>query len=272
MTDANKPVEPGHKKKLKTRGQGYGKDYEPFLKIHELSSRGESVRIRSATVGRTHHLLSGIELLAFLTFDQNDSTIDLREQFPLPIETTLDICQNLGIRHPQIRGELTVVTTDLLIDFREGSQLALSVKPSSKLSKHRVLEKLQIEKFYWESRGVDWKVMTEKEMPSTLRENLTWLQPYLSLDQAKSFQIGATDVSDLLHRISQEPAAPIARLCGKLDDLYSLEGGLHLSMLRYAVAHRLVRGPLDKPFHSWTYGDLSVMDSIGSKKEAGDAS
>lgn len=272
MTDANKLVEPGNEKKLKTRGHGFGKDYEPFLKIHELSSLGESVRIRSATVGRAHHLLSGIELLAFLTFDQNNNTIDLREQFPLPIETTLDICQNLGIRHPQIRGKLTVVTTDLLIDFSDGSQLALSVKPSSNLSKRRVLEKLQIEKFYWESRNVAWKVMTEKEVAPTLRENLTWIQPYLSLDQATSFQLSDDDVSDLVHRISQEPAAPIARLCGKLDDLYGLEGGSHLSMLRFGVAHRLVRGPLDKPFHNWTFDDLTVMDSTRSKKEAGNAS
>ena len=98
MTDANKPLDPKHEKSLKTRGQGSGKDYEPFIKVHELSSSGESVRIRSASVGRIHHLLSGIELLAFLVFDQFEQTTDIREQYPLRIDDTLDICARLGIR------------------------------------------------------------------------------------------------------------------------------------------------------------------------------
>ena len=96
MNDANKPIDRKHEKLLKTRGQGTGKDYEPFIKVHEISSSGESVRIR----GRVHHLLSGIELLAFLVFDQFEQMIDIREQYPLPINDTLDICSRLGIRHP----------------------------------------------------------------------------------------------------------------------------------------------------------------------------
>jgi len=50
-------VTASHEKRLKTRGKGVGKAYEPFIKVHELSSQGESVRIRSASVGRVHHLL-----------------------------------------------------------------------------------------------------------------------------------------------------------------------------------------------------------------------
>ena len=100
MTDTDKPINPKHEKLLKTRGRGRGKDYEPFIKVHEISSSGESVRIRSASVGRVHHLLSRIELLAFLVFDQFEQTIDIREQYPLPINDTLDICSRLGIRHP----------------------------------------------------------------------------------------------------------------------------------------------------------------------------
>ena len=117
MTDTDKPINPKHEKLLKTRGRGRGKDYEPFIKVHEISSSGESVRIRSASVGRVHHLLSRIELLAFLVFDQFEQTIDIREQYPLPINDTLDICSRLGIRHPQIHGGLTVVSTDLLVDL-----------------------------------------------------------------------------------------------------------------------------------------------------------
>jgi len=68
MTDTNRCIDPSHEKRLKTRDKGVGKAYGPFIKVHELSSQGENVRIRSASVGRVHHLLSGIELFAFLVF------------------------------------------------------------------------------------------------------------------------------------------------------------------------------------------------------------
>ncbi|EAZ98540.1 hypothetical protein MELB17_00365 [Marinobacter sp. ELB17] len=38
-----------------------------------------------------------------------------------------NICTRLGIRHPQVRGLLTVVSTDLLIDLFSGKQLAIAV-------------------------------------------------------------------------------------------------------------------------------------------------
>ena len=38
MTDTNKPLDPKHEKLLKTRGRGSGKDYEPFIKVHEMNA------------------------------------------------------------------------------------------------------------------------------------------------------------------------------------------------------------------------------------------
>jgi hypothetical protein len=61
----------------------------------------------------------------------------------------------LGVRHPQVCGFLTDVLIDLLIDLSSGKQLAIAVKPSSELAKLRFIEKLQIEKTFWEARGVE---------------------------------------------------------------------------------------------------------------------
>ncbi|PFG10625.1 MULTISPECIES: TnsA endonuclease N-terminal domain-containing protein [unclassified Marinobacter] len=262
MADTNKPIDPKHERLLKTRGRGAGKDYEPFIKVHELSSQGESVRIRSASVGRVHHLLSGIELYAFLIFDQFEKTIDIREQYPLPIEDTLDICARLGIRHPQVRGLLTVVSTDLLIDLSSGKQLAIAVKPSSELSKLRVMEKLQIEKTFWEAHGIEWRIFTQREVTDGMRENLLWIQPYLNPDMTNHQELGVSDVQDLLYRLELYPQAKVTRLCAKLDDQYELDPGFHLSILRHAVAYRFIRAPLDKAFYSWTYGDLALRETV----------
>lgn len=262
MTDTNKRIDPSHEKRLKARGKGVGKAYEPFIKVHEVSSQGESVRIRSASVGRVHHLLSGIELFAFLVFDQFEKTIDIREQYPLPIEDSLDICARLGIRHPQIRGLLNVVSTDLLIDLSSGKQLAIAVKPSSELAKPRVIDKLQIEKSFWEARGVEWRIFTEREITDGMRENLLWIQPYLNPDMTDHQELSVAEVRDLLHRLETHPRTKTTRLCAKLDDQYGLEPGFHLSTLRHAVAFRFIRVPLNKAFHSWTYGDLTLRATL----------
>lgn len=262
MSDANKPIDPKDLHRSQKRGLGIGKDYEPFIKVDELSSRGESIRVCSSCVGRVHHLLSGIELAAFLVFDWHAGTIDIREQFPIPVTDTLDICRQLGIRHPQIKGFLKVVTTDLLIDFKDKTQLAVAVKHSSDLGKERVVDKLQIEKAYWEGRGVQWRLFTEQEVSDGLRENLNWLRPYLDIETASAFKLNASEVDDLMMRLIRNPKAKVSRLCGKLDDTYQFEPGYHIGVLRYAIAQRLIRAPIDKPFHSWCCDELYMLTSL----------
>ncbi|ABA90167.1 Tn7 transposase protein TnsA [Syntrophotalea carbinolica DSM 2380] len=271
MSDANKPVDPVDRKRLITRGHGSGKEYEPFIQVQELSSTGESIRVPSATVGRVHHLLSGIELSAFLVFDWCTRCIDIREQYPLPIDDSLDICRQLGIRHPQVKGNLKVVTTDLLIDFDDESQLALAVKPASQLSHERTVDKLQIEKTFWEDKGVEWRLFTEREVSDAHRENLNWLRPYLDIATPRAHQLSESDIEDFFIRIREHPCTNVSRLSGRLDDLYQLEPGFHLSVLRYAVAHHYIHVSLDKPFHDWYCKDLQMIESRFSR-EVGSAS
>ncbi|MGE6233049.1 TnsA endonuclease N-terminal domain-containing protein [Aeromonas media] len=259
MSDSNKPLHPKDQKRLKTRGLGSDKDYEPFVRVDELSSQGESIRVCSSTVGRVHHLLSGIELAAFLVLDWYPTTVDIREQFPIPIDDSLDVCRQLGIRHPQIGEFLHVVTTDLLIDFADRTQLAIAVKPSTELGKKRVIEKLQIEKAYWESKGVQWRLFTEREVPDGLKENLDWLRPYLDTETAKIYLFSFSDIESLIFRLRQQPKGKISRLCGKLDDEYQLEPGFHISVLRYAIAHHVIKAPIKKPFHGWFSDELEMQ-------------
>ena len=257
-------LEPAIVKRLQNekRGQGVGKHYKPFLTVQDVPSKGRIHRRPSLTHNRIVHLLSDLELAAFLLFDWQKSVIDIREQFPIPVTDTLDICRQLGIRHPQIKGFLKVVTTDLLIDFKDKTQLAVAVKHSSDLGKERVVDKLQIEKAYWEGRGVQWRLFTEQEVSDGLRENLNWLRPYLDIETASAFKLNATEVDDLMMRLIRSPKAKVSRLCGKLDDTYQFEPGYHIGVLRYAIAQRLIRAPIDKPFHSWCCDELYMLTSL----------
>ncbi|PNI00028.1 TnsA endonuclease N-terminal domain-containing protein [Vibrio diazotrophicus] len=257
MPDSNKPVHPADLKKLKTRGKGVRKDYEPFIYIHELSSLGESCRSNSATVGRVHHLLSRLELAAFLSFDYSSNIIDIREQFPIPIEDSLDICRQLGIKHPQISGKLKVVTTDLLFDFKKQKQLALAVKYVDELADPRVIDKLQIEKAHWENKGANWRIFTERQVEPGLKENLQWIHPALVNDSGERSN---QELLSIMERLLTHQNVKVGGLCAQLDDSYQVEPGFHIEAFRLAIARKIVLAPLGQSFYHWTTSELAITE------------
>lgn len=84
------------------RGKGSGKDYQPWLTVRDLPSAGRSHRIWGFQTQRTHHLLSDLELAAFFLFDWNPSVTDIREQYPLRLEDTIELAAQARIRHPAL--------------------------------------------------------------------------------------------------------------------------------------------------------------------------
>ena len=66
------------------------------------------------------------------------------------------------------------MTTDFLITV-DGGYVARTVKPKTELQKLRVREKLEIERRYWLKRNVEWRIITEDEIPNTKIRNIEWL-------------------------------------------------------------------------------------------------
>ncbi|KAB0501388.1 TnsA endonuclease N-terminal domain-containing protein [Pseudomonas moorei] len=165
-------------------GQGDGAKYKPFLYVRDVPSSGTSCMIKSRTTNRTHHYLSKQEFKTHLLTEYQADTIDIREQYALlPWNETQLISQSLGIRHPIYPGTNTpiVMTTDLLVSMQrtDGTELiALSVKLTKDLGP-RNLEKLLIERSYWERRGICWSLVTEKNTPKYLPENLQFFEASL---------------------------------------------------------------------------------------------
>ena len=166
------------------RGQGTGADYVPWIKIHDFPSNGVCSRIRGRTTGRIHHLLSRNESAYFYLLDCSEKVSDIREQFPLRLQDTLDIARSLGIRHPWDYSSSfpIVMTTDFLITTPDGL-LARTVKETDALSDTRILEKFAIEHAYWKRHAVDWKVVTEKQIDFEKSRNLQWLYYGQPLDE-----------------------------------------------------------------------------------------
>ncbi len=76
-------LEPKIRKRFKDgRGAGTGKSYKPFLEVRDVPSKGRVHRRPAITHGRIVHLLSDLELAAFLLYDWASIVVDIREQFP----------------------------------------------------------------------------------------------------------------------------------------------------------------------------------------------
>jgi len=134
-------------------------------------------RVSGTTTGRIHHLMSNLELSLFYLLDWSDDVIDIREQYPLiDLVNVIEIAENANIRYPYDTksGFPYVLTSDFYIETTQDAMI-MSVKPSSELGKLRVREKLEIERRYWNKRGVEWSVMTENEINSVKARNIEWL-------------------------------------------------------------------------------------------------
>lgn len=141
------------------RGKGEKETYKPWVRIGEFSSRGVSTAIPGIKTKRVHELMSGVETRAFLVAEFNKTVIDIREQFPLfPLDHVVALAKQADITYPFIRGEPFILTTDLLLTRCVNdvvSYLAIAVKPTSELKKKSILDKLEIERLWWNSLGID---------------------------------------------------------------------------------------------------------------------
>lgn len=105
------------------------------------------------------------------------------------------------------------------------------------LQSKRNLEKLEIERCYWQRRNIDWGIVTEREVSQTIAENIKWLHPYLDLNDLPQSDITRiTMVMTPLVLQAKDSLADIAAIC---DDQLGLRPGLSLLVVRHLLANRV---------------------------------
>jgi hypothetical protein len=247
-------LEPAIVKRLQKekRGQGIGKDYKPFLTVRDVPSRGRVHRRPALTHNRIVHLLSDLELAAFLIFDWNSSVLDIREQFPLNPEATIDLAKRFGIKHPVYRGVRQVMTTDFLVDFEHKGQHqlhAVSVKYAEDLEDERTLEKQELERLFWEGEGVDWFVFTEHDVPLTSLKNIRWLAPHIH-----SYDLESTERMHALEAIAKtldaNPEEKLPISLKALDDQFNQPPGTYLQYFRHLAAQNAFLWDIHSKLHT----------------------
>lgn len=174
----------------KGRGSGTKDNYVPFVQTYDFKGKGRKHRIPSQVFKRERHALSTIEANLIYVTEMADNIDDSREQFPLDLEVTKLIANQLGIKHPGSRDKKReVMTYDLLLDFHDKSQMALAVKPFNKLFDKRTIEILQIQKTCAERMNFRFGIVTEKDFPPILLHNLRFLRAYFYIDDSLMSQI-----------------------------------------------------------------------------------
>ncbi|KMM36357.1 heteromeric transposase endonuclease subunit TnsA [Guptibacillus hwajinpoensis] len=249
------------------RGQNRGKDYIPWIQVQDFPSRGRVSRVKGWKTERVHHFLSDLELSYFYLLEWSDFVIDVREQFPLKREETYAISKDKEIKHSTNDENDTpmVMTTDFLINRLENGKdvtYARTVKPSKELEDNRTIEKLEIERQYWEDYGIEWGIITEKEIPIEIVKNIKWIHSSYYIDESINPE-GLRRLMEelkLLLRIKERTVIEVLDFFGQE---YNLERGTSLSYLHHLIARKEVIIDMNMPFRVTS----SIKDSILTIKQ-----
>jgi len=174
-------------------GQGEGIHYQPWIRTHDQYSTGNKSKTLGLLVKREHHFLSNLERDVFYMIEFQDRVVDIREQFALKnVELAKRIAKEIGVKYPPpVEGdEDFFLTTDFLITVRNDDNsigyMARTVKPSDVLNdskkQKRIMEKFEIERLYWKSHNVDFKIYTDQSFSKTKANNLALCRKYASVD------------------------------------------------------------------------------------------
>ncbi|MBQ0137980.1 MAG: heteromeric transposase endonuclease subunit TnsA [Kurthia sp.] len=255
------------------RGSGMGVDYKPWLNIQDVSSLGRSTRLKGIKTGRQHEFLSDLERNYFYLTEFSDAVADIREQYPLlPLEETLVIADELGIKHPADpkTGEPIVMTTDFLLTVNKGEdsvELARTIKMKDELLKERILEKFEIERVYWEKRGVDWGIVTELEIPKTLARNISYIHDYYDIQQYDAFQnIDWQTIEDLsmelLKRLLDKDSS-IREITSVFDKEVHLPLGSGMTLFYHLLVQKIIQIDMLNPLN---VEETMVIQTIDESK------
>ena len=259
------------------RGQGIGPGYRPWLTVRDVPSRGYSTRVKGWKTQRVHHLLSRLERATYASLEWSSNVVDIREQYPLlPLELTLALAASCGIKHPTHprTGDPVVMTTDFLATVWDGSRFreeAHAVKYAEDLKSRRTLQKLEIERRYWEWRNTDWGLITDAEISMTLADNVLFVHSFRDLRDRPGLS------PEIVRRVKTTLTVGVLRGVGSLSNMaldcdarFSLEPGSSLSIAYHLIANRIWHIDMYQPIEAGKVLLLLNATNLKQQLQSGD--
>lgn len=234
------------------RGSGRVSNYKPWLYVNEVPSEGRSQRVYSHLTGRIHHVLSDLEFAVFLLLDFNTAVTDIREQFPLNRDDTLRISKDAQLWHPSQGGTNLVMSSDFLVNSTSKTQpkFAIQAKYSEALKDPRTVEKIEIERRYWQLKKIPFFLVTEKEIDKVVVSNIEWLYGVKGYFD----EIITDELLQLFENMKayfgRYPNRKVIDICKEYDNAYEQELGKSLYDVRLMCAARLITFDIRYSFHT----------------------
>lgn len=250
------------------RGQGIGSKYKGWINTYEFSSRGRATRLFGIKTNRIHQLHSDNQYRAFLIFEFNSKVTDIRESFPLlDIQEVIDNKDDL--RFDKFTDKETkepyVFTTNFLLTVNQpdGSEeyLARSIKNTSELNRKITFEKLEIERRYWMAKGIDWKILTNKQLPRQLAKNIEWVRETL-LESEDDVDKEKQSLS-LYRVILENDELPVKQVLQLFENIEGLQRGTGLYLFRYLIAKKDIQVDMTRIIDL----NFSMIDLTGRNRD-----
>lgn len=219
------------------------------LKVTTFSSKGRATRIYGYKTKKIHHLQSDNQLRLFLLLEWNEMVINIEENVELKdLEIIIDDLGNLRLDKftDKDSGSLYEMHTNFLITVKknnEESQVAISVKSLSELERRTVIEKMEIERRYWEKKAIPFYVVTEKEINKQLVDNIKWVREAL-LDKGI---VNKKELAEKLYYFLQENKEKELRIIlSEFDGYNELNSGTALFIFRFLLGSKEIEVNMEK--------------------------
>jgi hypothetical protein len=231
-------------------------NYVPYIRVGRLTSLAKATLWNSRKIKRTLHLLSQGELARAIMLERQPDVIGIFEQFWLDPDVTVSLAKRFGIRHPKIFKEngkylkppkIAEMTSDLVV-WRVNEQgfvhtEVYSCKPDIyKLSK-RDVDKLKLEKAYWESYGADWFLVSDKDYAKAQISSCKFLYHFVD------FSISARELTEFTSTFKEAWAKDPFMWLGDILDALSPSHPLPLALFATAFYQNYLLLDLDMPVH-----------------------
>jgi len=255
------------------RGQGEGKEYKPWLTVQDFPSMGRVTRVFGWTTQRIHHFFSDTQLKYFYLLDWEEKVIDIREHYPLiDLEVVLNDTSDLRLDKfiDRKTKETYILTTTFLITLLNSdgqkSFAARSIKYASELSKKSTIEKLEIERRYWKARGIDWGIVTNKDINDVRARNIEWVHSAMNSDDCNGLSKAEFDdlFDGILYRFIDNKQS-IKNIIAGFEKDYSLDVGMGLLLFKRLVAEKRIVLDMDKPINLSQTGKSVYIPEISDK-------
>lgn len=251
------------------RGQGELDKYKPWLTVQDFPSMGRATRIFGSKTKRIHHFFSDTQLKYFYLLEFEKKVKDIREQYPLLHIEELDVSDINMNKFKDKKSDMQyVLTTTFLITLIDSSgkeiYAARSIKYASELCKKSTCEKLEIERRYWQSKGVDWAIVTNKDINTVRAKNIEWLHPVITGSPNSDVFNDDKEIlmEGLLYRFRGNKKS-VRKIIVEYEKDYSLDDGTGLLLFKHLIVNGQVTINLNKKINISNSGDSFCIEKGG---------